>query len=121
VDASFYILVCAFGSIRTADFIMDDQPNMKAAGESGIRGLHVPLAERFSELVEVLGRLGWSIIARPSWTGNEPISRHPSRVPILDGLATHGAFEAADLALLCHMLTAVIHCATITGSITRRL
>ena len=33
-----------------------------------------------------------------SWTGNESISRNPSRVPIFDGLATHSAFKAADFA-----------------------
>jgi hypothetical protein len=64
--------------------------------------------------------LGWTVIGFPSWTGDEPISRHPSGVPILNGLAAHGAFEAADLALLYNMLTAVINRATLTGSITRR-
>jgi hypothetical protein len=30
------------------------------------------------------------------WTGGEPISRHPGGVPILDGLAAHDAFKAAE-------------------------
>src|SRR5258708_709067 len=55
----------------------------------------------------------------PSWTGDEPISRHPSGVPILDGLAAHGAFKAADLARLRDVLAAVINRAASTGSMTR--
>ena len=54
-----------------------------------------------------------------SWTGDEPISRHPGGVPILDGLAAHDAFKAADLASLCNVLAAVINRAAFTGSMTR--
>jgi hypothetical protein len=53
-----------------------------------------------------------------SWTGDKPISRHPSRVPILNGRTAHGAFKAADLAGLHDMLAAVIDRAAFTGSIT---
>lgn len=67
-----------------------------------------------------LGRLGGQLFGIPRWTGNEPKSRHPSCVPILDGLATHGAFKAADFARLYHMFAAVIDRAAFTGSITRR-
>jgi hypothetical protein len=42
-----------------------------------------------------------------------------TQVPILDGLATYGALEAADLALLYNMLSAVINRATLAGSMTR--
>ena len=63
-----------------------------------------------------MGRLGWFVIRIRSWTGDEPISRHPSGAPILDGLAAHGAFKAADLAGLYDMLAAVINRAALTGS-----
>jgi hypothetical protein len=56
-----------------------------------------------------------------SWTGNDPISRNPSRVPILDGFATHGTFKAADLARLYNVLPAVINRAAITGSMMTQL
>jgi hypothetical protein len=55
-----------------------------------------------------------------SWTGNEPISRNPSGVPIFDGLAAHGTLKAADLALRYHVLAAVIDRAAFARSITRR-
>ena len=51
-----------------------------------------------------------------SWTGNEPISRNPGGVPILDSCAAHGAFKAADLALRYHVLAAVINRTAFTGS-----
>ena len=47
------------------------------------------------------------------------ISRNPSRVPILDGLAAHGTFKAADLALRDHVLAAVINRAAFAGPVTR--
>ena len=50
----------------------------------------------------------------PSWTGDEPIPRHPGGIPILDGLAAHDAFKAADLASLCNVLAAVINRAAFT-------
>jgi hypothetical protein len=65
-----------------------------------------------------VGRLGWSVIRRPSWTGNESISRNPSGVPILDSFTAHGAFKAADLARLYNVLAAVINRAAFTGSMT---
>jgi hypothetical protein len=68
--------------------------------------------------LESLGAFGVAVGFR-SWTGDEPISRHPSGVPILDGLAAHGAFKAADLASLCNVLAAVINRAAFTGSMTR--
>src|SRR6266478_1270228 len=52
----------------------------------------------------------------PRWTGNEPISRNPSGVPILDSCTAHGAFKAADLALRYYVLAAVINRAAFTGS-----
>ena len=55
----------------------------------------------------------------PGWTGDEPISRHPSGVPILDGFAAHDAFKAADLASVCNVLAAVVNRAAFTGSMTR--
>ena len=61
-------------------------------------------------------RLGGQSFGIPSWTGNELISRNPSGVLILNGLATHGAFKAADLALRYHVLAAVINRAALTGS-----
>ena len=60
--------------------------------------------------------MGWLSFGFPGWTGDEPISRHPSGVPILDGLAAHGAFKAADLASLFNVLAAVINRAAFTGS-----
>ena len=68
--------------------------------------------------MESLGAFGVAI-GFPSWAGDEPISRHPGGVPILDGLAAHGAFKAADLARLYHMLAAVINRAAFAGSMTR--
>ena len=65
--------------------------------------------------MESLGAFGVAVGFR-SWTGDEPISRHPSGVPILDGLAAHGAFKAADLASLFNVLAAVINRAAFTGS-----
>jgi hypothetical protein len=73
-----------------------------------IFGLRRNIDDRFGELLGSLGRLGRSF-GIPSWTGNEPISRHPSCVPILDGLATHGAFKAADLARPCNVFAAARH------------
>ena len=61
-----------------------------------------------------MGGLSFGI---PSWAGNESISRNPSGVPILDGLAAHGAFKAADFALRYHVLTAVINRTALTGSV----
>jgi hypothetical protein len=52
----------------------------------------------------------------PRWTGNEPIARNPSGVPILDGCATHGTFKAADLSLFYDVLATVINRAAFTGS-----
>src|SRR6266478_250549 len=52
----------------------------------------------------------------PRWTGNEPISRNPSGVPILNSCAAHGAFKAADIALRYYVLAAVINRAAFTGS-----
>src|ERR1700682_2036504 len=52
----------------------------------------------------------------PSWTGNETKSRNPSGVPILDSFTAHGAFKAADLARLHHVLAAVINRAALTSS-----
>ena len=86
--------------------------------ESGIRG-HVGRQEiDFASRLESLWRLGWLSFGFRSWTGDKPISRHPSGVPILDGLAAHGAFKAADLASLCNVLAAVINRAAFTGSMT---
>ena len=59
---------------------------------------------------------GFGVIGRPSWTGNESISRNPSGVPVLDSGTAHGAFKAADLARLCNVLAAVINRAAFTGS-----
>jgi hypothetical protein len=56
----------------------------------------------------------------PGWTGNESISRNPSRVPILDSCTAHGAFKTADLARLSHVLAAIINRAAFTGPMTRR-
>jgi hypothetical protein len=50
----------------------------------------------FASWLESLGAFGVAV-GFPSWTGDEPISRHPSGA-ILDGLAAHDAFKAADLA-----------------------
>ena len=71
-------------------------------------------------LVGSLGRFGWLVIQHPGWTGNESISRNPSRVPILDSCTAHGAFKAADLAQRNHVLAAIIDRAAFTGSMTRR-
>ena len=68
--------------------------------------------------MESLGAFGVAVGFR-SWTGAEPISRHPDGIPILDGLAAHDAFKAADLASLCNVLAAVINRAAFTGSMTR--
>ena len=65
-----------------------------------------------------MGVWGGQSFGIPSWTGNEPISGNPSGVPILDSCTAHGAFEAADLALLYNMLAAVINRAAFTGSTT---
>jgi hypothetical protein len=73
----------------------------------------------FASWLESLWRLGWLSFGFRSWTGDEPISRHPSGVPILDCLATHGALKAADLARLYNMLATVIDRAALTGSMTR--
>ena len=67
--------------------------------------------------LESLGPFGVAV-GFPSWTGDEPISRYPSGVPILDGLAAHDAFKAADLASLYNALAAVINRAAFTGSMT---
>ena len=63
---------------------------------------------------------GVKLFGFPSWTGNEPKSRNPSGVPILDSFTAHGALKATDLARLHHVLAAVINRATLTGSMTRR-
>ena len=68
--------------------------------------------------MESLGAFGVAV-GFPRWTSDEPISRHPGGVPILDGLAAHDAFKAADLASLCNVLAAVIDRAAFTGSMTR--
>ena len=60
--------------------------------------------------------MGWLSFGFLGWTGDEPISRHPSGVPILNGRTTHDAFKAADLAGLYDMLAAVINRAAFTGS-----
>jgi hypothetical protein len=69
--------------------------------------------------LESLGTFGVVVVRIGSWTGDEPISRHPGGIPILDGLAAHDAFKAADLASLCNVLAAVINRAAFTGSMTR--
>ena len=69
----------------------------------------------FASWLESLGAFGAAVRFR-SWTGDEPIPRHPSGVPILDDLAAHGAFKAADLARLYDVLAAVINRAAFTGS-----
>ena len=66
--------------------------------------------------MESLEAFGVVVIRIGSWTGDEPISRHPGGVPILNGLAAHDAFKAADLASLCNVLAAVINRAAFTGS-----
>ena len=68
---------------------------------------------------ESLGAFGSLSFGFCSWTGDEPISRHPGGVPILDRLAAHDTFKAADLASLCNVLAAVINRAAFTGSMTR--
>jgi hypothetical protein len=43
--------------------------------------------------------LGWLVLRPPhSWTGNEPTSRNPSGVPILDSFTVPSAPKATDLA-----------------------
>jgi hypothetical protein len=42
-------------------------------------------------------------------TSDKSKSRNPSRIPVLKGGATHGALKATDLALLYHVLAAVIN------------
>ena len=69
--------------------------------------------------MESLGAFGVVVIRTRSWTGDEPISRHPSGVPVLDGPAAYDAFKAADLASLCNVLAAVINRAAFTGSMSR--
>jgi hypothetical protein len=54
----------------------------------------------------------------PGWGGNEPISRNPSGVPVLDSGTAHGAFKAADLARFHDMFAAVINRAAFTGPMT---
>jgi hypothetical protein len=51
-----------------------------------------------------------------SWTGNESISRNPSGVPVLDSCTAHGAFKAADFALLCNVLASVVNRAAFTSA-----
>jgi hypothetical protein len=63
---------------------------------------------RFSELVRV-PRVCGKLFGFPSWTGNEPKSRNPSGVPILDSFTAHGALKATDLARLHHVLATVIN------------
>jgi hypothetical protein len=70
------------------------------------------------ELVGIPMAFGRRSFGFPGWTGDEPISRHPSGVSILDGLAAHRAFKAADLASLFNVLAAVINRAAFTGSMT---
>jgi hypothetical protein len=60
--------------------------------------------------------VGFGVIGRPSWTRNESISRNPSGVPVLDGCTAHGAFKAADLALLYNVLAAVVNRAAFTSA-----
>jgi hypothetical protein len=69
--------------------------------------------------LESLGAFGVVVIRTRSWTGDKPISWHPSGVPILDGLAADVAFKAADLARLYDVLAAVINRAAPTRSMTR--
>ena len=59
---------------------------------------------------------GFGVIGRPSCTRNESISRNPSGVPVLDGCTAHGAFKAADLALLYNVLAAVVNRAAFTSA-----
>ena len=59
---------------------------------------------------------GFGVIGRPGWTGNESISRNPSGVPVLDSCTAHGAFKAADLALLYNVLAAVVNRAAFTSA-----
>jgi hypothetical protein len=59
---------------------------------------------------------GFGVVGRPSWTGNESISRNPSGVPVLDSCTAHGAFKAADLAPLYNVLAAVVNRAAFTSA-----
>ena len=72
-----------------------------------------------ANLVGVPRAFGVVVIPTRRWTGDEPISGHPRRVPILDGFAAYVAFKAADLARLYYVLAAVINRAAFTGSMTR--
>jgi hypothetical protein len=81
----------------------------------GFAGFMVRSVDRFSQLGS-LGVWDGQSFGIPRWTGNEPISRNPSGVPILDSCATHGTFKAADFAFLYHVLAAVINRAAFTGS-----
>ena len=97
------------------------RPNpRKPAGESGNFG-QLGRQQIVASWLESLGALGGLSFGFRSWTGDEPILRHPSRVPILDGLAAHGAFKAADLARLYDVLAAVINRAAFTGSMMTQL
>jgi hypothetical protein len=80
----------------------------------GISGARQQIAASW---LESLGAFG-VVVGFPSWTGNEPISRHPGGVPILDGSVAHDAFKAADLASLRNVLAAVINRAAFAGSMT---
>jgi hypothetical protein len=105
-----YDLPISFGDLHgfEDDMRMDHPPNMHPGWL-----VFQPGTRHITPWPRPLGSFGI-----PSWTGNEPISRHPSRVPILDGLATHGAFKAADLARLYNVLAAIINRAALTGSMT---
>ena len=74
------------------------------------RGIAVPLLPR-RDIHD-----GFGVIGRPSCTRNESISRNPSGVPVLDGCTAHGAFKAADLALLYNVLAAVVNRAAFTSA-----
>jgi hypothetical protein len=82
----------------------------------GFAGAGVRSVDRFSELGSSLGVWDGQSFGIPRWTGNEPISRNPSGVPILDSCSTHGTFKAADLALFYDVLATVINRAAFTGS-----
>jgi hypothetical protein len=99
-------------------------PRSAVAGSTGAGRRLAPGLSVAMSMIDLASWLGHGCVwgsqsfGIPSWTGNEPISRNPSGVPILNGLATHGAFKAADLARLCNVFAAVINRATLTGSMT---
>src|SRR5437868_15292737 len=85
----------------------------------GFKPAILPLLTSAALMILAGGADSTGHLGRRGRTGNQPVVGDPSRVPTFEGLPAYIALEAADLATVCHRLSAAINRAAFAGPVKR--